>query len=88
MKRMPEDEQRRLRESPPPDPLTQLLHMFKRIATSREWYIYMYTGQLGTKLILYSGKVLRALNLAIWILSAIVMHAKIYIGEFLFGDLC
>ena len=37
MKRMPENEQRRLRETPPPDPLTQLLHMFKRIATSREW---------------------------------------------------
>ena len=39
MKRMPENERRRrLREAPPPDPLTQLLHMFKRIATSREWY--------------------------------------------------
>ena len=67
MKRMPEDEQRRLREFPPPDPLTQLLHMFKRIATSREWYMYMYMGQLGTKLILYSGKVWRALNLVNWL---------------------
>ena len=35
MKRMPEDDEKRLKEAP--DPLTQLLHMFKRIASSREW---------------------------------------------------